>query len=66
MLELIRRLILLAGIAGCLSLAFTTVPALVMVAPVDFATEMAKKYRPKPGPRLMGVMELAKNIPKEH
>ena len=59
MLELIRRLILLAGIAGCLILAFTTVPALVMVVPVDFAAQMAEKYRPKPGPRLMGVMELA-------
>ena len=59
MLELIRRLILLAGIAGCIILAFTTVPALIMVVPVDFAAQMAEKYRPKPGPRLMGVMELA-------
>jgi hypothetical protein len=59
MLELIRRLILLAGIAGCTILAFTTVPALILIAPVDFATEMANKYRAKPGPRLMGVMELA-------
>ncbi len=56
---LIRRRHTPAGIAGCLALAFTTVPSLVMVAPVHFAAQMAEKYRPKTGPRLMGVMELA-------
>ena len=65
MLELIRRLLLLAGIAGCIILAGTTVPDLVIVAPVDFAGEMAEKYRSKPGPRLMGVMELAEEYLKK-
>lgn len=65
MLELIRRLFLAAGIAGFLVLALTTVPALVLVAPVDFAADMAKKYRKKTGPRLMGVMELAEEFIKK-
>lgn len=59
MLELVRRLMLAGGIAGFFALALTTVPALVLVAPVDFAAEMAREYRVKPGPRLKGVMELA-------
>ncbi|MDP2044940.1 MAG: hypothetical protein Q8L00_01885 [Deltaproteobacteria bacterium] len=59
MLELIRRLMLAGGIAGFFALALTTVPALVLVAPVDFAAEMAREYRLKPEPRLKGVMELA-------
>lgn len=59
MLELVRRLMLAGGIAGFFTLALTTVPALVLVAPVDFAAAMAREYRIKPGPRLKGVMELA-------
>lgn len=65
MLELIRRLFLAAGLAGFFVLALTTVPALVLVAPVDFAADMAKKYRVKTGPRLMGVMELAEEFIKK-
>jgi hypothetical protein len=57
--ELVRRLMLAVGIAGFFTLALTTVPALVLVAPVDFAAAMAREYRIKPGPRLKGVMELA-------
>jgi hypothetical protein len=60
--ELVRRLTLVGGIAGFLTLALTTVPALVLVAPVDFAAEMAREYRNKPGPRIMGVMELAEEF----
>jgi hypothetical protein len=60
LLELVRRLMLAAGIAGFFTLALTTVPALLLVAPVDFAAEMAQKYRFKPEPRLKGVMELGK------
>ena len=62
MLELVRRLMLAGGIAGFFALALTTVPALVLVAPVDFAAEMAREYRIKPGPRLMGVMELGEEL----
>jgi hypothetical protein len=61
-LELIRRLALAAGIAGFFLLALTTVPALVLVAPVDFAAQMAREYRIKPEPRLKGVMELAEEF----
>jgi len=32
---------------------------LVLVAPVDFAADLARGYQIKPGPRLKGVMELA-------
>gem|GEM_PF-6162269 len=60
MLELVRRLMLAGGIAGCLALALTTVPALVLVGPVDFDAEMAREYRIESGFRLKGVMELAK------
>ena len=62
MIELIRRLALAGGIAGFFILALTTVPALVLVAPVDFAAEMEQEYRVKPGPRLKGVMELAEEF----
>ena len=55
---------LVGGIAGFLTLALTTIPALVLVAPVDFAAEMAREYRIKPGPRLMGVMELGEEFIK--
>ena len=64
MLELVRRLMLAGGIAGFFTLALTTVPALVLVAPVDFAAAMAREYRLKPGPRLMGVMELGEELIK--
>jgi hypothetical protein len=53
---------LAAGIAGFFALALTTVPALVLVAPVDFAADMAREYRLKPGPRLKGVMELGEEL----
>jgi hypothetical protein len=62
MLELIRRLLLAGGIAGFFVLALSTTPALVLVAPVDFAADMAREYRVKSGPRFMGVMELAKEF----
>ena len=62
LLELVRRLMLAGGIAGFFALALTTVPALVLVAPVDFAAEMAREYRIKPGPRPMGVMELGEEL----
>ncbi len=65
MVELLRRLFLTAGIAGFFVLALTTVPALVLVAPVDFPAEMAKKYRVRTGPRFMGVMELAEEFIKK-
>jgi hypothetical protein len=55
---------LVGGIAGFFTLALTTVPALVLVAPVDFAAEMAREYRIKPGPRLKGVMELGEDFIK--
>jgi hypothetical protein len=60
--ELARRLMLVGGIAGFFALALTTVPALVLVAPVDFAAAMAREYRIKPGPRLKGVMELGEEL----
>jgi hypothetical protein len=60
--ELARRLMLAGGIAGFLVLALTTVPALVLVAPVDFGAQMAREYRSKPEPRLKGVMELAEEF----
>jgi hypothetical protein len=53
---------LAGGIAGFFALALTTVPALVLVAPVDFAADMAREYRIKPGPRLKGVMELGEAL----
>jgi hypothetical protein len=65
MLELIRRLMLVGGIAGFIILAFTTIPDLVLVAPVDFAAEMAREYRIKPDRRLKGVMELADEFIKK-
>jgi hypothetical protein len=65
MLELIRRLILAGGIAGFFILALTTVPALVLIAPVDFAANLDREYRLKPGPRLKGVMELAEEYIKK-
>lgn len=64
LLELVRRLMLAGGIAGFFILALTTVPALVLVAPVDFAAAMAREYRLKPEPRLKGVMELAEEYIK--
>jgi len=65
LIELARRLMLAGGVAGFLTLALTTVPALVLVAPVDFAAAMAREYRIKPEPRLKGVMELAEEFIKK-
>ena len=65
MIELARRLMLAGGIAGFFALALTTVPALVLVAPVDFAADMAREYRTKPEPRLKGVMELGEEYIKK-
>ena len=65
MRELVRRLMLAGGIAGFFTLALTTVPALVLVAPVDFAADMAREYRIKPEPRLKGVMELGEELIKK-
>ena len=60
--ELVRRLMLVGGIAGFFTLALTTVPALVLVAPVDFAAAMAREYPINLGPRLKGVMELGEEL----
>jgi hypothetical protein len=65
LIELIRRLALAGGIAGFFILALSTVSALVLVAPVDFAADMEREYRIKPGPRLKGVMELGEEFIKK-
>jgi hypothetical protein len=65
MLELVRRLMLAGGIAGFFILALSTVPALILVAPVDFAASMAREYRINPEPRLKGVMELGEEYIKK-
>ena len=60
-MELIRRLFLAMGLAGGIAMFLTTVPSLVLVKPVDFAQEMEREYKVKPGPHL-GAMELAKDF----
>lgn len=62
MRELLRRLVLAAGLAGAIILFWTTVPALVLVAPVDFAAEMARKYPAKPGRPPLGALEMGQEL----
>lgn len=56
-MELIRRLVLVVGVAGFLVLSLSTVPALVLVQPVDFAAELAREYPDIPGPPPLGIVE---------
>jgi len=49
------------GLAGFIAMFLTTLPSLVLVKPVDFAQELEREYKVKPGPHL-GAMELAKDF----
>lgn len=66
MIELLRRLVLLACTAYGVWLAAWCPPALLSVRVANFEEEYAKKFTDKPGRRIMGAMELADEFIREN